>query len=139
MDILNNEILTLTSATYDDISYYWHLTHLAYIFIEYDYTQYAEKVWKQVLDMYQSSYEEIVVQPKETRSSFSQRVLSIVTNTKNEMSVMYYNQGKLGLFKEIQDELTKNSYQLYTTSKYFDSTNVNFILTKDDSDMVACK
>ena len=138
MDILNKEIKPLTSTSYDDIAYYWHLTHLAYIFIEYDYSQFAEQVWNEVLEMYESSYEELKEKTHAERTTFDERVLSIVTNTKNEMSVMYYNQGKLNKFKELQKELMEKRYRLFTTSKYFDTTNIDFLFSSDDSDCVIC-
>ena len=131
-DAINNEeIATLTAMNYDDITFYWHLTHLAYIFIEYDYDNYAERMWKRVFEMYQSSYEEIEAKAKGQRTKFDERVLSIVTNSKNEIGVMYFNQGKRGLYNEICSALSKKEYQLHTTSKFFDSSTFNLLVSSD--------
>ena len=42
LQINTEELARLTSMSFEDISYYWHLTHLAYIFTEYNYQDFAE-------------------------------------------------------------------------------------------------
>lgn len=69
--------------------------------------------------MYEEAYEEII--EKKQKSQFENRILSIVTNTRNEISVLYYNQGKKNAYKEIQKHLVEKKYQLVTTSKYLDT------------------
>merc|ERR1712063_35313 len=47
------------------------------------------------------------------------------------MGVMYFNQGKTGLYNEISSSLAKKEYQLHTTSKFFDSLSFNLLVSTD--------
>jgi len=131
LNMNDDEISQLTSMKYEDISFYWHLTHLAYILVEYDYTQFAEQLWKKVFAMYENKCNEVIKKSKSKRTNFEKRVFSIVSNAKNELSVLYYNQGKRGFFTQIQTELQKLKLPLDTNSKFYDSSGFNILFGED--------
>lgn len=137
--ILTEEVEPHTIHDYEDLTFYWHLTHVAYIYVENDYTQYAESAWKRIFDTYQSKYDELTAETATgKRSSFEERVISIVANSRNEHALMQYNQGKIQAAKETFAMLSQRGYNLQTTSKYFDTVNSNCLIGSDERDNAKC-
>ena len=137
--ILAEEVEPHTTHDYDDLTFYWHLTHVAYIYVENDYTQYAEGAWQRIFDTYQSKYVELTEEGAAgKRTSFEERVISIVANSRNEHALMQFNQGKIQAAQEIFADLSKRGYNLQTTSKYFDTVNSNCLIGSDERENVKC-
>ena len=118
---IEKQLENIVAADSNDIVYYWHLTHLAYAFIMYDYDELAEALWKRIIALYQEAYNRIA--DFQNCSKFEARVRSIYLNSTNDLSNLYYNQRKWELHKELRSRVSSDCF-LLTTSKYFNVKNV---------------
>ena len=133
--ILTEEVEPLTTHDFDDITFFWHLTHVAYIYVEYDYTQYAEAAWRRVFETYEEKHDQLIEQTAK-RSPFEERVVSIITNSRNEFALMQLNQGRVEAAQKVFEDIDQKAYTLQTTSKYFDTILSNFLISADERDFV---
>lgn len=98
----------------DNITYNWHLTHIAIAMVESDYNSYAEQFWLRILDRF-SPVEKFQCSPE------YRRIHSLVVNSINELSVMYYNQGKQEEWQNYSRLIHSKRSNLCTGSKYFET------------------
>ena len=133
--ILTEEVEPLTTHDFDDITFFWHLTHVAYIYVEYDYTQYAKAAWRRVFETYEEKHDQLIEQTAK-RSPFEERVVSIITNSRNEFALMQLNQGRVEAAQKVFEDIDQKAYTLQTTSKYFDTILSNFLISADERDFV---
>ena len=127
--ILLEEVEPLTTHGFADITFFWHLTHMAYSYIEYDYTQYAEAAWHRVFEMYREKYDQLMDQ---TGTRFAFEVVSLIANSRNEFALMQLNQGHVKAAQKEFQELDKRAYSLMTTSKYFDTILTDVFVHPDE-------
>ena len=130
--ILTEEVEPLTTHDFDDITFFWHLTHVAYIYVEYDYTQYAEAAWRRVFETYEEKHDQLIEQTAK-RSPFEERVVSIITNSRNEFALMQLNLGLVEAAQKVFEVLDQKAFTLKTTSKYFDTVLSDLIISADES------
>jgi hypothetical protein len=98
----------------ENITYNWHLTHVAIAMVESDNHMYAEQLWKGILDRFSPL----------TKFQFSteyRRIHSLVANSINELSVMYYNHAQQDKWQTYATLIRDNRWNLSTGSKCFET------------------
>lgn len=98
----------------EDVSFYWHLSHVASLFATFDFVEEAEALYRRIL----VKWEEFV-----ERDESNKRVLSLVGNTTNELSVLLLNTNRVEEAQVYRQKLKDKKWGLLTTSKYFVTRN----------------
>lgn len=108
--------------------------------MKYGFDDYAENYFNQILDVYGSHLKEIdsISSAKEIETedndeaSFEERILCLLLNTKEQLSVLYFNNEKKSESEEIQKSL--QFYQIKSISKYLKTVQSDLIaIPKGDS------
>jgi len=100
----------------DNITFNWHLFRLANVFVDADNIDLAIQCWKRVLDQFQ----DLQKFAKSLPSSEYKRVCALVSNTMNELSILYYNHGHKQEAQAYQDIIAQNKWNVLGESKYFE-------------------
>ena len=129
--VLTEEIEKVTPHDFDDLTFFWHLTHLAYIFLDYGYSEEAERLRERAMAPFRARYDEISVIPAVLHSRYDQRLSSLVNNTRNELALQRFNSGKVEEALAEFQSLEKKELHLNTTSQYFDTLFDYFYLMPD--------
>jgi hypothetical protein len=111
----------------DNITFNWHLTHLAMALVESSRNDLAEQFWNRILDRF-ATLENFLHLPD------YRRIQSLVSNSLNELSVMFFNQGQQDKWLDNATIIRQRRWSLMTGSKYFDTqfARVTFIVADGD-------
>lgn len=129
-----DELLSLLKPdlSIEHFNYYWHLWNVALNFSSYEYNEHAEKNFKRIIDTFKSTFENM--QQKQSPSEYDQAVFNLFTQTQNDLSVFYYNNGKKNEYWDLQKNLSE--IVINTSSKYTRTYNAKIIPFINENEVV---
>ena len=108
--------------------------------MKFGFDDYAENYFNQILDVYGSHLKDIdsklsskdIKTEDNDQASFEERISCLLLNSKNQLSVLYFNNGRKSESEEIQKSL--QFYHIKTISKYLKTVQSDLIaIPKGDS------
>lgn len=102
----------------EDVTFYWHLSHVATVCMTFDFVEQAEALYRRILEKWEPVLE---------RDDSNKRVLSLVGNTTNELAGLLINTNRNEEGQAYRRVLKEKKWGLLTTSKYFVTRNSTIV------------